>query len=139
MMTEQLNYKMEQLFKESNDTIYFYCPLCDSHHPQSSYLAEIFSGDEKARWIANMVTHYRHSHITSWNKCWGRYSGSYRDGWFTDYDAEKHKVNERAKRQIIRKAKEFLRNHDFTVEIFKKLSGTSDETIMLAEKHLGYE
>ena len=84
-----------------------YCPICNRWFEGSSYLFEEFKDDEKAIWLSNMVTHYRHTHITSWNKCWGYGGRFYRSGWFGDYDTEKQKVNERAKRQIIRKAKDF--------------------------------
>ena len=118
---------------------YFYCPLCNNWIIGSEYLFQTFADDDKANWLANMVTHYRHGHITSWNKCWGRYGNYYRGYWFKDYDEEKRKVNERQKRQILRQCKQFLLDHHFTVDDFKQLSETSEETIKLAEKILKYE
>lgn len=115
---------------------YFFCPLCGEWFAGSDYLFETFKGDHKAIWLSNMVTHYRHGHITSWNKCWGYGGYSYRYGWFGDYDEEKAKVNERAKRQIIRKATDFLIENGFTSEDFKKLKNTTQETIDLAVKKL---
>src|SRR5437879_5572977 len=43
----------------------FYCPVCDQWYKQSKYIKSVF-GDYKMRWVANMVTHYRHAH-TDWD------------------------------------------------------------------------
>lgn len=119
---------MEELI--TNDNVY--CPLCNRHFKQSEYLSSVFLENNKAAWLANMVTHYRHNHITSWNKCWGQHGGRYRSNWFGDYDEEKRKVNERAKRQIIRKATSFLKGHKITVEDFKHLQNNEASTLKLA-------
>jgi hypothetical protein len=92
--------------------------------------------DEKVLWLANMITHYRHEHITSWNKCWGYNGRYYRSGWFGDYESEKMMVNERAKRQIVRKANQFLIDNKIELEHFRQLQNTSEETIRLVEKIL---
>ena len=120
-----------------NDTKSFFCPICNRWIEGSDYLFETFKDNPKVCWLANMVTHYRHGHITSWNKCWGYGGRYYRSGWFGDYDEEKAKVNERAKRQIIRKAKEFLIKHEFKSNEFLKLQNTTKETVDLAIKVLG--
>jgi hypothetical protein len=122
---------LTSLFKD--DLVY--CPICCNFFPQSDYLAIVFI-DDRERWLANMVIHYRHSHITSWDKCWGNNGRYYRSGWFGDYDEEKSKVNERAKRQIIRKASLFLMLNGITPETFKALQGTTEETLKLAFKKL---
>jgi len=83
-----------------------------------------------------MVTHYRHTHITSWDKCWGRGGRFYRSGWFGDYESEKRQVNERAKRQIIRKALDYLLFHKINVKHFEMLESNQLETIELAKKML---
>ena len=83
-----------------------------------------------------MVTHYRHCHITSWNKCWGRGGSRYRSGWFGDYDTQKRIVNERAKRQIIRKCRDFLLLHKISSEHFKNLQGGEEKTFQLAVSQL---
>lgn len=114
----------------------FYCPICGKKHELSDFLKSVFKNDEKALWMANMVTHYRHSHITSWNKCWGHYGHYYRSNWFQDYDTEKSKVNERAKRQIIRKGKEFMNAHQIGPETLQQLQGTTTETMKIAYKLL---
>lgn len=112
------------------------CPSCEEYFQCSSYLAEVFADNPKVEWLANMVTHYRHDHLTSWNKCWGRYGSYYRGYWFKDYDEEKAKVNERQKRQILRQCKDFLIENNFTVKDFECLQNTTEETILLAKKIL---
>lgn len=113
------------------------CPNCGYRFECSPFLAKIFKTQPKVEFLANLVTHFRHNHLTSWNKCWGRYGGAYRRGWFGNYDEEKTLVNERQKRQILRKCKQFLIEHEFTSEDFTKLQNTTQETIDLAIKILG--
>ena len=124
------NNKNNRLFPR-NKTVY--CPLCDSSFPCSDYLESVIK-NEKTLWFANMITHYRHNHITSWNKCWGYRGNAYRSKWFQDYDTEKMLVNERAKRQIIRKAKNFLIDNKFNSFDFELLQGNSRATIDLVNK-----
>ena len=121
--------------KDKNQN-YKVCPICGQEIKQSDYLETIIK-DDKVRYLANLVTHYRHSHISSWNKCWGNYGHHYRNGWFGDYDEEKRKVNERAKRQIIRKATKHLISIGIVVEHFEMLQGTTEETLQVARKKLG--
>jgi hypothetical protein len=83
-----------------------------------------------------MVTHYRHNHIESWNKCWGRNGSRYRNNWFGDYEEEKIKVNERAKRQILRKGLPILKELDIRPEHFERLQHTEIKTLELAKKLL---
>ena len=108
----------------------FLCPLCPAYLPMSEYLATVFD-NKKALWVANMVTHYRHWHVNYYNRHVGYASYKGR------YDAFKHEVNERAKRQIIRKATPFLRAHGITADDFAELQGTTEETMTLALKMLG--
>lgn len=113
-----------------------YCPICKKSVGSSDYLKTVIQ-DERVLWIANMITHYRHNHITSWNKCWGRGGGRYRNGWFGDYDEEKKLVNERAKRQIIRKCKHYLMLHEIKAEHYEQLQSNDEKTIALAKTTLG--
>jgi hypothetical protein len=122
--------KMESLITKNK----FYCPLCKNNLIISDYLQEVFGNDEKALWLTNMVTHYRHTHITSWNKCWGYNGGQYRQNWFRNYEEEKKKVNERAKRQIIRKASDYILYHSIDLNTFNKLQNNDTKTIMLLNK-----
>ncbi|WP_421944351.1 hypothetical protein [Pedobacter sp.] len=112
-----------------------YCPICNKKFPRSEYLKENIE-DKKTEWIANIITHHRHEHITSWNKCWDYGGNSYRANWFSDYDTEKRKINERAKRQLIRKATHFLIDNEIEFEHFKKLQFNSIETLHLLRKQL---
>jgi hypothetical protein len=112
------------------------CPLCNRSINRSDYLREIFADEPEVEWLANLVTHYRHDHITSWNNCWGRHGSRYRGHWFGDYESEKSIVNERAKRQLIRKGHEILRLNGITPEHFDRLQHTSIETQAIAQKLL---
>lgn len=125
---------MSDLFNNNKNK--FYCPLCNKCWQISEFLQKTFNDNDKALWFSNMVTHYRHEHITSWNKCWGYNGQYYRSKWFKDYDSEKAKVNERAKRQIIRKAKDFMIKYEIGVETVKKLKGYDSKTIELANEKL---
>lgn len=127
---------IKEMIKRHKHSYVVYCPICKKYFQGSEYLDTIFKDDEKILWLSNMVTHYRHTHITSWNKCWGYGGGYYRGHWFGDYDEEKAKVNERAKRQIIRKCADYLKYYGFNTEDFKKLQNTTNETIIVAEKLL---
>ena len=61
------------LFKDFDTFDYMvYCPICKHYFDGSEYLKTVFLDDEKTLWFANMVMHYRYTHITSWNKCWGQ-------------------------------------------------------------------
>jgi len=115
-----------------------YCPICERYFDTSSYLNSVIE-DERVRWLANMVTHYRHSHTKSWDNMWGRNGDRYLKGWkgYKDHDIMKMEYNERAKRQILRKCKIFLIENGFTVEHVMELESTDDMTIELYEKILG--
>jgi hypothetical protein len=115
---------------------HLYCPFCHNWHQASVYLGRHIS-DERTRWMANMVTHYRHHHIMSWNKCWGRNGGFYRNGWFNedDYEKKKKEYNERAKRQIIRKCAAFMNNKGITLSNIEALQNTTAETLEVARKN----
>jgi hypothetical protein len=113
------------------------CPICHSKVSNSDYLNQQFENEPEVNYLAHLITHYRHNHISSWNKCWGYNGHHYRQNWFGDYDEEKKKVNERAKRQIIRKGKEILRKIGIKPAHFSRLSNTEEKTMALAEKILG--
>lgn len=115
-----------------------FCPICNSYFETSDFLNQEIK-DEHVRWLANMVTHYRHNHISSWNHMWGNNGQNYRNGWFDHYNYDKLKIdyNERAKRQILRKCKKYMIDSGFTVEHVIQLSHTDNKTIELYEKLLG--
>ena len=112
------------------------CPLCNLRFAASEYLNTAIP-DKLTRYFANLVTHYRHNHITSWNKCWG-YKGRYyrKAAHFGDYNDEKKKVNERAKRQLIRKGKDRLNLIGLTPQHVCQMASTDRETIAVANKLL---
>ncbi len=114
-----------------------FCPICKQYFTTSDYLNELFKDDEHAKWLSNMVMHYRHYHQTSWDKQFGRYGHLYCDRIPNyNYDEQKKLYNERAKRQIIRKATDFLIAEGYTPEDFLKLQHTTEETMNLARKKL---
>ena len=124
--------------REEVDELEQYCPLCNDYFITSKYLNTVLKDSEHVRWIANMVTHYRHNHVTSWNKMWGWRGGYYRAAFpEKDYDVAKQEYNERAKRQIIRKATNYLLEHGFLPEHFAALMHTTEKTMRLAQKKLG--
>jgi hypothetical protein len=127
------NSKVEQFSDMISDNK-FYCPICDTWDYLSPYLKDVFKDYPRSLWFANMVTHHRHNHIESWDKCWGKYGSYYRGSWFLDYDYEKSKVNERAKRVIMRKCQSFMKFHNFYVEDILLLENNSKETLELAKK-----
>ncbi len=125
-----------KVFRETEkEIINIYCPICDRYFPGSDYLADQIK-DDKVLWVANMVTHYRHEHITSWNKCWGKNGNSYMANWFGEYELEKKKINERAKCQIIRKCNEYMNNFSIGIEHLKQLQNNDVKTLEVAEKLL---
>jgi hypothetical protein len=113
-----------------------HCPYCNMRFMASDYLNTAIE-DIKVRWLANLITHYRHEHISSWNKMWGKNGRSYQSAAkFGDYDEEKAKVNERAKRQLIRKCYPIFIEVGIEVRHFAELQNTTPETIAIANKFL---
>ncbi len=112
-----------------------YCPICNHDFIGSDYLKTVFKDNQKALWLANMVTHHRHSHITWWNKCWGWHGGYYREAsHFGNYDDEKKKVNEQAKRVIARKCADYLVLHGINEDVFSMLQNTEEKTLEVVKK-----
>ena len=134
--SELHTFRIEIVEKELIEQL---CPICNSFFETSSFLNENIQ-DEHARWLANMVTHYRHNHISSWNRSWGRNGNQYRSGWGNqlDYDELKIDVNERAKRQILRKCKKYMIENGFKVDHIKMLNHTDDKTFNLYKTILGW-
>jgi hypothetical protein len=99
----------------------------------SDYLHSIFGKDQKTEWLADLVMHKRHNHIQYYNNGVGYVAR------FHNYERFKEKVNNRVKRQIIRKHRAFLIQHEITVDNFSKLQSTDEDTIKLAKKSLWNE
>lgn len=108
----------------------FNCPICGEKQEGSDYLSSIFSS-YKVLWIANMITHYRHHHIKYWDNSVNYISKH------LDYDRQKSVVNERCKRNIIRKCRNFMYEKGIKENHFRQLPYNDDSTIKLAEKYLG--
>jgi len=108
-----------------------YCPICQNRFPFSEYLSTVIA-DEKTLWLANFVTHFRHSH-----RAWDRNAGYIAR--HHDYDAAKDTINEQAKRQLVRKAAGFLRSHGIGAEHFMSLKDTTEETMVVVRKKLADE
>lgn len=121
---------------------WYYCPMCNSYFPEHEGLSKAKAKiTEGAYWLANMVTHYRHNHIKSWNKMWSKRTGGYyRDSFGyddTQYKKRKEEINERAKRQIIRKGKDYLMFHNITSKQFMELlKGMDEATLKVAREKL---
>jgi len=118
---------MKDMFVDDDEKMrYVYCPLCDEYYLTSEYLHTVFEKEPKAEFLANLVTHYRHNHINYYDNSVGYVCR------FHDYDTFKRIVNNCAKRQIIRKAKDYLINVGITVEDFCRLQSTDENTVALA-------
>ncbi len=107
------------------------CLLCGAEIG-SAYLDSAIP-DDRVYLLACMVTHYRHHHVKYYNNSVGyvqRHTS-------VPYEAFKSEVNERAKRQIIRKATANLRALGITAEHFEALQNSEPKTIALARKLLG--
>ena len=102
-----------------------YCPLCDDRFAPSEYLTTVFT-DLKINWLAQLVTHYRHNHIEYYDHSVGFHSMR------GTYEPFKHVVNERIKRQILRKCQGYMRFLGLGARDLKELQGTTEETLALA-------
>lgn len=117
--------------KEKN--MFSICPLCGEIFYFSDYL-ETAIEDNKTRLIANLVTHYRHEHQKSWDSQW-RYISMWKKA--ETYYIAKKDHNNRAKRQIMRKCKDWLKENDITAKNFFDLQDNDEKTIELVNKTFG--
>lgn len=109
---------------------YSTCPICGEEFSFSGYLNKIFD-THQTRLIANLITHYRHIHQSSWNRSCHYISNKYgEDGYLN----AKKEHNNRAKRQILRKCKDWLIDNDVGAEHFLSLSDNDEQTINLISK-----
>lgn len=83
-------------------------------------------------WLATMVMHYRHDH-RSWDCQHGYISRVHGE---ETYQCQKAKVNNEAKRQIIRKCPDYLLAVGVEVDDFRALRSIDDQTIELATRKL---
>jgi hypothetical protein len=108
------------------------CPLCQQEVRKSEYLGEHIQ-DPRVLWLANLITHYRHSHV-QWDRSWKYMQRQHGDNW--NYEKAKSEFNNRAKRQYIRKAHLIFKHCGITAADFAELQNTDRETILLANKYL---
>ena len=118
----------------------FYCPICKQYEKESAYLRSVFPEHPRTRYLANLITHYRHSHITSYNKSYGYGSGAYATKSLQNYaswEEFKSDINERAKRQYARKAGAYFKKWGIGVSQVRRLQGTTPETLSVWKKIFG--
>jgi predicted amidophosphoribosyltransferase len=108
------------------------CPLCGKEFNFSPYLYTVIP-DEKARLIANLITHYRHIHQPSWNQSCHFIAKKYGHD---AYEEAKKDHNNRAKRQIIRKCRAWLDENEIKAEHILMLSDNDEKTVKLIEEKL---
>ena len=112
-----------------------YCPVCGQPIQFSSdYLYKVF-GNSWAYWFACLITHYRHEHISYYDKAWSIPNYREKVKEYKSYEQFKQLVNNRAKRQIIRK---ILKDNNLTtsgkINLIKsclQLQFNDDKTIQL--------
>jgi len=106
------------------------CPLCNDEFIFSKFLNTAIK-NEKTRLIANLITHYRHVHQSSWNTSCHFISNSWGQ---LAYAKAKDEHNNRAKRQILRKCFNWVNNNGIKKENFLELQNNDEKTIELINK-----
>lgn len=106
------------------------CPICGNEFKFSSYLNTAIT-NEKTRLVANLITHYRHEHQKSWENQYKYISRFYDEN---TYENAKIEHNNRAKRQILRKCKDWIRVNGITPENFMELKDNDEKTLELINK-----
>lgn len=106
------------------------CPICGNEFRFSSFLHNQIP-NEKTRLIANLITHYRHIHQTSWNKSCHYISKKYGEDAYLNSKIEH---NNRAKRQILRKCKKWIFDNGIKGSNFLDLKDNDINTIKLIDQ-----
>ncbi len=116
--------------------VQFTCPICFGLASHSEYLHEIFKDDPWAEYAACLVTHYRHQHVTYYDKSWRSWRYASKNPEYKNHNQFKIIVNNRAKRQLIRAArKTFSRvESDKLINGFAKLQYNDEATIKLIKE-----
>jgi len=135
---EAFEYVSPELFRFNVEKLY--CPICQSFDANGSdYLLRIFD-ETHTYWIACLVTHYRHFHIRYYDRSWRYPWYREKNKEYTSHEEFKKKVNNRAKRQLIRA---IMKDKNLTasgkavlVESFKKLMYNDEKTEELITKSL---
>jgi hypothetical protein len=117
-----------------------WCPACSLSFPYHGYLKGVFHDDRPGLHAAALVTHYRHTHVRSHDRAWQspRYAAKIPN---YDYDENKAKTNNQAKRELIRAVATHVRNGSYPesapigarelVCAFGRLQELDEETIAL--------
>ena len=134
--------KGEYTEEDFNKYLPIYCPFCGDFNLSiySDYLYNVFKDDYFAYVAAVLVTHYRHEHISYYDRSWKYPKYREKNKEYKSYEEFKAIVNNRAKRQILRKIKkDGNMKKDFKillVKAFKKLQSNDEKTNGLIEKIL---
>ena len=122
-----------------------WCPKCERSFPNKGFLNFIFRNDSAVLHAAALVTHYRHTHVKSYDRACRNpsYAAKIPHYNYVDYKA---KVNNCAKRQIIRAIVKHVEKNSYpeTAPIsarglilgFGVLKENDEATKRLIEKHL---
>lgn len=129
--SKQLIY-IEYNPEHHHNGINLFCPACDKYVGSSQYLNAVFRED-KIRWLANMITHYRHSHNRMYNEMCRQHTKNFN----LYYDKVKAELNEGVKRKLILNHTDYLISNGITSTEFSKLMNTTAKTIELAKSKLG--
>jgi len=105
----------------------FFCPVCSAEIKRSLYIASVYPTEPLMQWLCNLVTHWRHGH-TKWDNQY-RYISRYHH-----YDTEKVQRNNRAKRQLLRKASETFKSHGVTANHLLRMLENDQKTVALIHK-----
>ena len=109
------------------------CPICGEEFLFSEFLNDAIQ-DTKTRLVANLITHYRHNHQKSWN-----YNSQYISSTWGEeaYQRAKIKMNNCAKRQILRKCQKWIVENRLSKETFLQLKDNDEKTLVQIQKTLG--
>lgn len=120
----------------------FTCPICGSVVRRSEYLATIFKDDLYALWMACLVTSYRHDHISYYDNTWRFPAYASKNPEYEDHESFKIKVNNRAKRQIIRALWRTKWPRKDKVQLTRaclRMQNNDQKTLALIESYIGKE
>lgn len=112
------------------DQKYRFCPVCEGYTIEvSDYLSGLLSG--RLLFFANLITHYRHCHIASWDSM--RESAGYLKASHYNYKPVRKKANNQIKRAVLKKYHLWFKEKGFTKEDFR-LQNNDEETNEIIEK-----
>lgn len=129
---------MEEVGIRKVEMMDFICPICMKKVRHSEYLHSVFPSQPYSEWVANLTTHYRHEHISYYDKSWRSWAYASKSEYkYMTHDDFKAKVNNRAKRQLIRAIQRTTWNRTIKralIEGFRGLQSNDKETIEMIDK-----